>query len=797
MADSLNLPPEVKPLWIEGLFTSEYERDTLPLLFATDKVFGDYYDALKEKNSSLAVAIDQIRERNTLARMERQEGMWMECVDSLLYCANLRKAIFAETDFQFTAAQKHHIMSLLNFATFFLRESNNAKVREAMLMRSYELFKKAEEAVAFVRNREDRYFIKTAVENNYSVYFAKRKKYCAASQRIQLALRAWNPLRLHEHRFYFAVQRHTGDLYSGRVDDAIVGLKQATLLISKKRLQALLSPARARGDHEVADPSISSDDDEVPTGEAAVAPFRYTIHVLNSGLDATAAAVIAVHHNLAIALIAQRRYREAVAWVSKCMELAAAQSTLLSPNHPIVVTIRRAEEFCQKMSVGTKMNAFLMKKDEYSAEKYRQLQAAAVREVKSGGHSGRSQQGTADGNVSPTPPRRGHSAQAPRFRKPSHVEALQTYLKNVSYRQLVEEYGFEDPRKAKHGKKSASTSPVKHRPATASDAGKAAPLIKASNKPTVSAPIAVPDASPARTSEGHKSPASSRSSSAKSSRRSSTASSPPPTPSPSPTPSPAKNRGNGAIDRAPELQGEPKISPSETPRKERNEEPPKAETSPAATPRKEPNPPVDEAPREEAPVAPTETPALETPRDATPAPAPAAGEGKEDYEASGFDSYAASPVKQPTEVTGLDASSAAAVDDSTFSPPPPANRTSPRDAESIAVATAPPPTELNATTYGNDTFDAYSEPGGSPAKADDARRAGGEDETQEADKTKDSTMLYSQDFETTAVSAANAPSPTSDGGMNYTTDFETTVASAAPPPQAPNDTTYGDDEFDE
>ncbi|CUI15624.1 Hypothetical protein, putative, partial [Bodo saltans] len=506
MAETLNLPQNVKPLWIEGLFTSEYERDTLPLLFAADKVYQDYYTALRTKNPNLSVAIDQIRERNNLARLERQDGMWMECVDSLAYCVNLRKAVFDETDFQYTAAQKHHIMSLLNFATFFLRESNG-KTREPMLMRSFELFKKAEESVAHVRGREDRAFLKTAIENNYSVYFAKRKKYCAAAQRMMLAVRAWLPLQIKEHQFYFAVQKSSGDLWSGRVDDAVIGLKQATTLYSKRKMEKAASPQRQRTEQEYSDDSdeaLSSDDEDgrgagqmqaQGSGNTA-APFRYKIHVLNSGLDADIASCIAVHHNLAIALIAQRRYKEAVGWVIKALEIASAQSALLTATHPIVVAIRHAEEFCNKMSLGSKMSLFKMKKDEHSSQQHREMQAAVLK--------------TRD--VAPKPPGgRGNSAQPPRFRKPSHVEAIQTYIKNISTRRLVEEYGFEDPRKSRSKsppKRDMSSSPPRSTRPTSSPQ-REGPRVKQDERS--SAPSAEP--SPARAASSRSNtPASSRSS---------------------------------------------------------------------------------------------------------------------------------------------------------------------------------------------------------------------------------------------------------------------------------------------
>ena len=94
-----DLPSEVKPLWIEAAFTAEYERDTLPLLFASDRIFAEYYDALAQKNRSLHSAIDQIRQENFAARNYRVEGMWRESIEALMRCVELRRAVFDSSDF--------------------------------------------------------------------------------------------------------------------------------------------------------------------------------------------------------------------------------------------------------------------------------------------------------------------------------------------------------------------------------------------------------------------------------------------------------------------------------------------------------------------------------------------------------------------------------------------------------------------------------------------------------------------------------------------------------------------------
>lgn len=858
MTESLNLPQHVKPLWIEGLFTSEYERDTLPLLFAADKVYQDYYTSLRTKNPNLSVAVDQIRERNNLARLERQDGMWMECVDSLSFCVNLRKAVFDESDFQHTAAQKHHIMSLLNFATFFLRESSSGKTREPLLMRSFELFKKAEEAVAHVRGREDRSFLKTAIENNFSVYFAKRKKYCAAAQRMMLAVRAWIPLQIKEHQFYFAVQKSSGDLWSGRVDDAVMGLKQATTLFAKRKLEKAASPARQRTDQEFSDDSDASSSDDDGAGGAGQhiggghhesnAPFRYKIHVLNCGLDADMASCIAVHHNLAIALIAQRRYKEAVGWVTKALEIASAQSVLLPAAHPIVIAIRHAEEFCHKMSIGSKMGMFKMKRDEHSAPQYREMQSAVIK-ARDATHSDEH-----EGNSPGRSHQRGRSAQPPRFRKPSHVEAIQTYVKNISTRRLVEEYGFEDPRRSKSKsppkQRDGSSSPPRLRPCSGPQ--REDQRVQVSDAPAVSV-----DPSPARESHRSNSPRSSRSSSRRTSPASSRASSPrSDSHSPQRLPSAAATecttkdgRAAEPVDvattsvvadaAAGEAPGQPQVV--EPKQEEEHVRPP----TPAASTEDPPN-----RSQEVAPEPQSQHPDLGSARDPTP-PADVAPNYGEDGFDSASEANSPSKPKQP-------------VDDDEHAPPEKPSSVDPSpppDPVPSAEGGAPPHPTTSAeeeeeqqrmmdTTYGDDGFESASDVN-SPQKSkskedpqaagsgtlDDSRASACQNDGLEAsdaaspekalpaptastseDVTKqthlDNTAVtdnqnnYTTDFEATADdSAFSPPPPKRESDDAAGTNDEPAPAAAEPPAELdasavehaipPGDTTYGDGDFED
>ena len=456
MADTLQLPAEARPLWIEGIFTSEFERDTLPLLFSSDRIFDEYYDALIKKNPHVSVALEQIRARNAQARQQRADGFWQDCVDSLSHCVHLRRCVFEETDFQFSAAQKHAILSMLNIATYFLKES---KSNDAMMMRAFELFKKAETAVNEVRHKEDRLFLKSVVDNNFATYFARRKKYKAAAQRAQIGLRAWAALRIRKYELYFAVLRGSGEVWSNRFDEALKLLQQALPLAPAEDAEGGEGGAK-----EPDDPDAEEQDG------SNVAPVRFSIQVLNCGVGVVEASNIALHHNIAIALIGQRRYKDAAPWCAKAMDLATAQSAFLKSTHPIVQTIVHARDFCEKMSFSTKYVKYRMKSADHVSSKHdtraRHMQSVVTEQKKqhqAGGDGGtrpashqrqRAVSPAEDGKtekVARNADRHPNSRVAaaiyfPRFAKPSTAEALRTYVRGFSERQLIEEYGFEGPK---------------------------------------------------------------------------------------------------------------------------------------------------------------------------------------------------------------------------------------------------------------------------------------------------------------------------------------------------------------
>eukprot|EP00754_Rhynchopus_humris_P045498 Rhum_TRINITY_DN4962_c0_g1::Rhum_TRINITY_DN4962_c0_g1_i1::g.16194::m.16194 len=167
----LSLPEGVRPIWLEGVVSTEYERDTLPLLFSSDDVFNEYYEVLSSKNESFRQPLEMIKARNKRARDQRASGYWQECLDTLAQCLHLRRCVFSDDDFQYTAAVKHHLLSVLNFATYFLKETRTLQSkanREGILAKAFQLFKQAEAAAQQVECAHHRAFFRAAVATNMS-----------------------------------------------------------------------------------------------------------------------------------------------------------------------------------------------------------------------------------------------------------------------------------------------------------------------------------------------------------------------------------------------------------------------------------------------------------------------------------------------------------------------------------------------------------------------------------------------------------------------------------------------------
>jgi hypothetical protein len=189
----LQLPREVRPVWLEGVMTSQFELDTLPLLFSQEGLYAEYYEALIRKNSHINGQLAELKKFNDEARSNRDQGLWQECIQLLWKCLELRKILFEGKDLQVMAAQKHYIMTLVNFATFFLKEggSGHSAADEAMYYRSFGVFKQAEDATNMIEDRVDRMFLKAVVANNFATYYARRKKQKAAAQKISIAVKAF------------------------------------------------------------------------------------------------------------------------------------------------------------------------------------------------------------------------------------------------------------------------------------------------------------------------------------------------------------------------------------------------------------------------------------------------------------------------------------------------------------------------------------------------------------------------------------------------------------------------------
>ena len=142
------LPEKLAAIWLEAPVTSEFELDTLPLLFSSEDEFDAYYDdLLVEHEGELGAAIKEIKSRNADAREECLAGRWSECLEGLESALSLRRIAFPpghESHYKdCTLAEYHLLMSLITFGTWFLKEAGEQKdlrVREAYEIRAFDVF---------------------------------------------------------------------------------------------------------------------------------------------------------------------------------------------------------------------------------------------------------------------------------------------------------------------------------------------------------------------------------------------------------------------------------------------------------------------------------------------------------------------------------------------------------------------------------------------------------------------------------------------------------------------------------
>eukprot|EP01065_Artemidia_motanka_P002068 TRINITY_DN1094_c1_g3_i4.p1 TRINITY_DN1094_c1_g3~~TRINITY_DN1094_c1_g3_i4.p1 ORF type:complete len:540 (+),score=42.70 TRINITY_DN1094_c1_g3_i4:518-2137(+) len=510
MVHCSTLPEGIQPIWLEGVLTQEYERDTLPLLFASDDVFQEYYDVLVRATPHMKATLEQIRTVNKRAREQRAEGFWQECLKSLAHCTHLRRSVFDDSDFQYTAAVVHHVLSVYSFASFFLSEARAAPSaqRVGLLSRSFELLKLADSLTAQVRNTTHRAYLRAAIANHLANYFFRRKKPKAAAQQVSLALRHWQRARLSRASNYFLARDASALCFAERWEDAAKALSACARCFANASTDA------------VADDFQSSkgrpEDEEQATGGSA--PVRFDVQLAGNPMSITDAAQIVVSHNHAVSCVGLRRYREAAEWCQRAMDAANRASAHLAASHPWVKAIKSCQVLCTKLSFSQHYSKYKMKPQDLHVpefvkmqriinetrtmpvfndliELHRQQRMQAT-EAKQHQEKAKQQyteelQRKAAENIASRgttamflgkpnwTPHRQRSCSPPSVRR-KPLSALRMYLQQTSYKQFVDEYSREhgiDPSEAQYG---ASTARVPRPPDSArrvpQSAGALAPL---------------------------------------------------------------------------------------------------------------------------------------------------------------------------------------------------------------------------------------------------------------------------------------------------------------------------------
>eukprot|EP01060_Flectonema_neradi_P011023 TRINITY_DN18093_c0_g1_i3.p1 TRINITY_DN18093_c0_g1~~TRINITY_DN18093_c0_g1_i3.p1 ORF type:complete len:379 (+),score=60.47 TRINITY_DN18093_c0_g1_i3:41-1177(+) len=357
MAEALGLPDGIRPIWLEGVVVSEYEKDTLPLLFASDEVFNEYYDALSAKNPAFAQPLEMIRVRNKKARDQRYDGYWQDCLITLSQCLHLRRCIFDDSDFQYCAAVKHYILSVLNFATFLLKESTTSgTAKEGVMAKSFQLFKQAESITDQVDCYHHRYFFKATVASNLGNYFYKRKKIKAAGQQAVLSLKHWSKAKV-DFASSFFIARHA-----------------IALCFCGRWVEAAKSLAAAVKSEECQESSTTH-----PTPEAyQSAPVRFNVQLLANPMPISDATQLVLFHNYSVTMIALRRNKEAAYWCQRAMDTANSNSQHLAASHPWVKAIKECQAFCSQMSYAHFFQKYRMKPSDTHIPEFQKMQVCPL-----------------------------------------------------------------------------------------------------------------------------------------------------------------------------------------------------------------------------------------------------------------------------------------------------------------------------------------------------------------------------------------------------------------------------------
>eukprot|EP01063_Lacrimia_lanifica_P020499 TRINITY_DN27799_c0_g1_i1.p2 TRINITY_DN27799_c0_g1~~TRINITY_DN27799_c0_g1_i1.p2 ORF type:complete len:525 (+),score=206.90 TRINITY_DN27799_c0_g1_i1:149-1723(+) len=453
-APNASLPDGIQPIWLDGVVNSEYERDTLPLLFATDDVYNEYYEVLASKNEGFRQPLEMIKLRNKRAREQRSAGYWQECLNTLSQCIHLRRCVFNDDDFQYTAAVRHFILSILNFATFFLKEVKNVQAKgtkDSILAKSFQLFKQAEDATAQIDNPTHRAFFKAAIANNLSNYFFRRRKAKAASQQAVAALKHWGRSKIHFASSFFIARDAMTLCFLGRWEEAAKALSAARKCEQDEESSTLVATKTSFEN----------------------APVRFNVQLLSNPMPIADAMQLVQNHNMAVTMIALRRYKEAAVWCQRAMENANSNSQHLAATHPWVRAIRECQDFCSNMSFSHHYQKFRMRLEDRTQPEFAQMQKIInetrtmpifnsllqhhrqrLREEKD---EKRRREGEEEQykqrleaqternkqNKAATAVYAGETTRRQQLAKPKRaapITSLQMYVRNASYKEFVEEY---------------------------------------------------------------------------------------------------------------------------------------------------------------------------------------------------------------------------------------------------------------------------------------------------------------------------------------------------------------------
>uniref|UniRef100_A0A7S1JBG5 Uncharacterized protein n=1 Tax=Eutreptiella gymnastica TaxID=73025 RepID=A0A7S1JBG5_9EUGL len=175
-----------KCVWLDGVMSSDYELDTLPLLFAGPADFEMYYAALQNKHPTKQKDLTKIKRFNLAARRQREDNDITGCLQVLSKCLHLRRTAFSDVDYQFYAALMHYLLSILYFAA--------SQLATGELNQACALFALAKKEIGErgpSLTRSDRNLLSCILNNNWANYWLRRGKANAASQCCCRAYQLW------------------------------------------------------------------------------------------------------------------------------------------------------------------------------------------------------------------------------------------------------------------------------------------------------------------------------------------------------------------------------------------------------------------------------------------------------------------------------------------------------------------------------------------------------------------------------------------------------------------------------